>query len=161
MTTGSDPKEYPSSSPKPSVTIKGQAGKQIKIEAVSLQILSGKEGIGNTMTVAINGVAWAVWIYKSTKYSGVLTYNTYPHIVDAGKDAVISWTLEPSNSKYPAKFKNISYTYSFVDAVATGDSTSETDEYIIIKCAAGESAALITQLKAIAPKAEIGTVSKV
>jgi hypothetical protein len=161
MTTVSDTKEYPSTSTKPAVTIKGQSGKQIKIEAGSLQLISGKAGVTNSMTVSVNGTPWAAWKYMAAKYSDVLTYNKYPFVIDAGKDAVISWTITTSDSKYPAKFKNASYTYSFVDAAATGDSATETDEYIIIKCAAGESAALLTQLKTIAPNAEIGTVSKV
>jgi len=161
MTTVSDPKEYPSTSTKPTITINGQVGKQIKIEAVSLQLISGKAGVTNSITVSINGTPFAAWKYTAAKYSDVLTYNKYPVVVDAGKDAVISWAITTSDSKYPAKFKNASYTYSLVDVATSGDSTAETYEYIIIKCAAGESAALLAQLKTIAPNAEIGTVSKV
>ncbi|MDD4588888.1 MAG: hypothetical protein PHG06_00465 [Parabacteroides sp.] len=159
MTTVSDTKEYPSTSTKPAVTIKGQAGKQIKIESVSIQLISGKEGVTNSTTVSINGTPFAAWKYTAAKYSDVLTYNKYPVVADAGKDAVISWAITTNNSVYPAKFKNASYTYSFVD-VETG--TEVTNQYLIIKCESDAAAtALLPKIKELAPNAEIGTVSKV
>lgn len=156
MTTVSDPQEYSSASTKPAVTIKGQAGKKIKIESVSLQLISGKEKVVNSTVVSINGIPYAAWKYNAAKYSDVLTYDTYPVVVDAGKDAVITWTINTNNGKYPAKIKNAAYVYSFVD-----DETVN-GPYILIKCKPEDDITeLILKIKEIAPNAEIGTINKV
>jgi hypothetical protein len=159
MTTVSDTKEYPSTSTKPAVTIKGQAGKQIKIESVSIQLISGKEGVKNSTVISINGIPWGAWNYTAATYSGVLTYSRYPPVIEAGKDAVISWTINTNNSAHPAKFKNAAYSYSFVDVETD---TEVTNQYLIIKCESEAAAtALLPKIKELAPNAEIGTVSKV
>jgi hypothetical protein len=162
MTTVSDTNEYSSTSTKPAVTIKGQAGKKIKIESVSIQLISGKEGVKNSTVISINGIPWGAWNYTAAKYSDVLAYSRYPPVIDAGKDAVISWTINTNNSAYPAKFKNAAYTYSFVDVDTSGESTTENGEYLIVKCESkAAAAALLPKIKELAPTAEIGIVSKV
>jgi hypothetical protein len=159
MTTVSDTKEYPSTSTKPSVTIKGQAGKKIQIESVSIQLISGKEGVTNSTVISINGMPWGAWKYTAAKYSDVFTYSRYPLVIDVGKDAVISWTINTNNSVYPAKFKNAAYTYSFVDIETNNEVTNQ---YLIIKCESEAAASsLLPKIKELAPNAEIGTVSKV
>ena len=120
MTTDTDIKEYKSTDPAgkivKTVPIPGQDGKQIKIEEVSLQLASGKKGIVNNTLVSINGTEYAAWIWKDAKYSDIKKYNNYPHFVDAGKDAVITWEVGTGNKQYTAKIKNLSYTYLYVDA---------------------------------------------
>ncbi len=161
MTTVPDLRVYDSTNTKPAVTIRGQAGKQIKIEAVSLQLISGKAGVTNSMTVSINGTPWAAWTHTLATYSNVKTYDTYPVIVDAGKDTVISWKVTTSNSKYPAKFKNASYTYSLVDVATPEEPKENTNQYLIIKVDSEAAAtALLPKIQVIAPNAEIGTVKK-
>lgn len=113
------------------------------------------------MVVSVNGTPWAAWNYTSAKYSEVKTYSKYPFVVDAGKDAVISWTETTNNKSYPAKFKNAVYTYSLLD-VETSESTEDTGPYLIIKCESETAATeLLPQIQKIAPNAEIGTVRKV
>ena len=158
MTTVSDTKEYPSTSTKPAVTIKGQAGKKIQIESVSIQLISGKEGVTNSTVISINGVPWGAWNYTAATYSGVLTYSRYPPVIEAGKDAEISWTINTNNSAYPAKFKNASYTYSFVDVETTNEAANQ---YLIIKCESEVATTLIAKIKELAPTAEIGIINKV
>jgi hypothetical protein len=162
MPTVTDIKEYPSTSTKSPVTIKGQAGKKIKIEEVSLQLAAGKEGITNSTTVSVNGVPYAAWIYPSVKYSDVLKYNKLSRETDEGKDAVITWSIETDNSKYPAKMKTASYTYEYVDVNGTPDTPhGEKEEFIIVKCKESETADLITKIKGIDSTVEINTLSQV
>ena len=158
MTIVSDTKEYSSSNTKPSVTIKGQAGKKIKIESVSIQLISGKEGVKNSTVISINGIPWGAWNYTAAKYSEILTYRRYPPVIEAGKDAEISWTINTNNSAYPAKFKNASYTYSFVDVETTNEAANQ---YLIIKCESEVATTLIAKIKELAPTAEIGIINKV
>jgi hypothetical protein len=159
MTTVSDPQEYSSVNTKLNVTIKGMAGKKIKIEAISLQLISGKDGVMNSTVVSINGTPWGAWKYTAAKYSEILTYSRYPPVIEAGKDAVITWTINTNNSAYPAKFKNASYSYSFVDVETNNEVTNQ---YLIIKCESEAAAtSLLPKIKELAPNAEIGTVRKV
>lgn len=161
MPTVTDIKEYPSTNTKPAVIIKGQAGKKIRIEEVSLQLTAGKEGITNSTTVLINGTAYAAWNYKLAKYSEVLTYNKYPYVVDEGKDAILTWSVKTDNTKYPAKMKMASYTYSYVDVAGTPDTPSEeTKSYLVIECKESEAATLTAKIKELAPDAGINVLSK-
>lgn len=162
MPTVTDIKEYSSTSTKPAVTIKGQAGKQIKIEEVSLQLAAGKDGITNTTTVSVNGVPYAAWKYTSAKYSDILKYNKLTREADEGNDVVLTWNIKSDNAKYPAKMKMASYTYSYVDVAGTPDTpTEDKEEFIIVKCKESETADLITKIKGISPAAEINTLSQV
>lgn len=160
MPTVTDIKEYNSITPKKPVTIPGQKGKQIKIEAVSLQLASGKDGIANTTTISVNGTPYAAWKYMSAKYSDTLTYDKYPFIVGEGENAVLSWDVASKNKKYPAKMKTASYTYLYVGG-APDTPIEENDEFIIIKCKKSETSELIPKIKDIAPGSEINTLSQV
>lgn len=142
MATFTDSKEYPSYNPDgkllKAATIGGKAGKQIKIESVSLQMVSGKDKVVNTTTVSINGTPYAIWTWDSVKYSDVKTYNKYPFVVDAGKDVKITWTVKTSDKKVSAKIKNISYAFSYVDAV-----TPVKNSKLIIECESSKKAAVV------------------
>ncbi len=165
MSTVTDVKEYSSSNPQKTVTIKGEAGKQIKIEEVSLRLISGKDKVLNTTTVYVNGNPYAAWKYTSAKYSDVLTYNKYPFVVDEGKDAVLTWSVVTENKSYSAKMKQASYTFSYVD-VEKEDPVEETpveekDGFLVIKCKESAVSELLPILKEIAPNAEINKLSQV
>ncbi len=146
MATDTDIQEYKSYDEKGKIvktaTIKGEEGKQIKIEAVSLQLCSGKEGVTNNTVVSINGTPYAAWNYTSAIYSDVLTYNKYPFMVDAGKDAIITWALKTSDKRYVVKAKNAAYTYEYVD-VAVPDEPNEPEgknPLVVIECVSSDKA---------------------
>jgi hypothetical protein len=139
MPINTDIKEYPTYSTEgqvlKSVTLKGKEGSQIKIEAVSLQLYSGKKDVTNNTVVAVNGTPYAAWNYNIAQYSDVLTYNKYPFLVETGKDAVITWTVKTSQKGIAAKIKTTSYTYSYVDVETpvVPEEGTEKGSIIIIK----------------------------
>jgi len=144
MATNTDIQEYPSYDTKgklvKSATLPGKEGKQIKIEAVSIQLYSGKKGVTNNTVVSVNGTPYAAWNYETAAYSDVLTYNKYPFIVDQGKDAIITVTEKTSDAKIVVKCKNFAYTFSYVD-VATPTPADETKKsLVVIDCASTEKA---------------------
>lgn len=144
MATNTDTQEYKSYDEKgkivKTVTIPGEEGKQIKVEAVSLQLYSGKSTIINNTVVAINGEPWAAWNWDDAGYSNSKTYDTYPYLIDAGKDAVITWVMKTSDKRYAAKIKNVAYTYSYVD-VAAPEEPGKGGKYLVeIECTSEDEA---------------------
>ena len=119
MATNTDIQEYKSYDTVGKIvktsTVGGKEGKQIKITEVSLKIASGKKNVTASVMISVNGVDYAGWSNSTTDYGDVRTYNRYPIEVDAGKDAVLAWTLTTANKTYPAKIKHASYTYEYVD----------------------------------------------
>lgn len=146
MATNTDTQEYKSYDEKGKIvktsTIKGEEGKQIKVEAVSLQLYSGKSNVINNTIVAINGEPWAAWNWDDAGYSDSKTYDTYPYVIDAGKDAVITWTMKTSDKRYAAKIKNVTYTYEYVDGAAPDEPEEPEGKnpLVVIECVSSDKA---------------------
>lgn len=159
MVTNTDSGEYKSYDTKGKVvktsTIGGKAGKQIKVTEVSLYAASGKDGIKATVTVSINGTAYAVWIVDSTDYGSVRTYNKYPSLVDVGKDAVLSWTLTTADKRYPVKIKQPLYIFEYIDAEGT---TEETPAETPDKTTTAETIIIVEGLTASDVDAALGNI---
>jgi len=149
MATNTDIQEYPSYDTKGKVvktsTVGGKEGKQIKITEVSLKIASEKSNVKASVMISVNGVDYAGWSDDNTDYGDVRVYNRYPFEVDAGKDAVLTWTLTTENKKYPAKIKQASYTFEYVDVETpivetpvveepAGDATEDKGPLVVIEC---------------------------
>ncbi len=129
MATNTDSGEYKSYDTKGKVvktsTVGGKAGKQIKVTDVSLYAASGKDGINAPIMISINGEEYAGWVATKADYGDLRVYNKYPYEAEAGKDAIISWTLTTANTKYPAKIKQLSYTFEYVDIEPVEDDTPD------------------------------------
>jgi len=119
MATNTDIREYPSYDTKGKVvktsTVGGKEGKQIKITEVSLFAKSSKDKVKASVMISVNGVDYAGWTVDDTDYGDVRIYNKYPFVVNAGESAKLAWTLTTANKRYPAKIKQASYTFEYVD----------------------------------------------
>jgi len=143
MATNSDSGEYKSYNTDGKVvktsTVGGKSGKRIKVTEVSLYLAAGLDDVKASVMASINGVDYAGWTTTSDDYGDIKTYNKYPYTVDAGKDMVMSWTLTTANAKYPAKIKQLSYTFEYVDVeqseedTPTEDDTTTTGTIIIVE----------------------------
>lgn len=147
MATNTDIQEYISYDPKgkvvKTVKIKGEAGKKIKIEAVSLQLYSGKKGVVNNTVIAVNDTPYAEWNYKNAGYSGTRVYNKHPFEVGVGKDAVLTWALKTSDKNIAVKIKNAAYTHSYVDVAAPKPDEpvqGSKNQLVVIECQSFEKA---------------------
>ncbi len=129
MATNPDSREYKSYNTDGKVvktsTVGGKSGKQIKVTEVSLYAASGKDGINAPIMISINGTDYAGWIANKADYGDLRVYNKHPYTVDVGKDMVMSWTLTTANTKYPAKIKQLSYTFEYVDVEPVEDDTPD------------------------------------
>jgi hypothetical protein len=165
MTTVTDPKIYVSKEVtckdetrnclRKTATIKGVAGKQIKIDAFNVAMENAKAGINTTLTITLEKggkeVPMSIWIdNKDTYIQKVYTFK-YIYMADPGEDFIIRWYLRTANASYEARMKDCSYTYSLVDVPVPDpvivepeppvtEPEPDTPTYVMILCDSKEDA---------------------
>ncbi len=168
MPTITDPEVYQTAGTKvvKTVTIPGQPGKQIKIEAWTASIANKTKGVRTTLTTYMkySGKRFAVagWGATTTEYTP-RSYNKYSYTADAGEDVILQWELKTDKSTSVALMKDAAYAYSYVDSgvtPVTETPVTEKEEFIIIQCKESETADLVTKIRGLAPNAEINTLSE-
>ncbi|HEY3389722.1 MAG TPA: hypothetical protein VGK38_09140 [Prolixibacteraceae bacterium] len=98
-----------------SVTIKGQTGKQIKLEGLGLDLQVTKAGIEGTSWITANGVQAASWSEKDTKYQ---PKTEAPNLLlKDGENLLLNFYIRTVNESSRARMTNLSYTYSLVDVL--------------------------------------------
>ena len=171
MVTVTDPEVYQTLGEKvvKTLTIPGQPGKQIKVEAWGISLANKTKGVKTTATTYMKysdkKFAVAGWGATDTDYTSS-TYDNCTYNGDTGKDVILQWVLKTANSKSAALMKNASVTYSYVDVEDNPDEetpvedapTEETEAYIVVKCKESETATVVSKIKEIAPDAGINTL---
>lgn len=105
-------------------TVKGQAGKQITIDIVSLSLAAPSGGLATAwviVDVAGEKTQLGRWTVKEPTYQPLSAKPAF--IAPAGKDVVISWFLKSSSTIEKAKMKLLSYDYSLEDIQVIEDPT--------------------------------------
>ena len=168
MPTETDSQVYQTADSKvvKTATIKGQPGKQIKVESWTASIANKTKGIKTSLTTYMkySGKRFAVagWGATTTEYTPQ-SYNKYSYTADAGEDVILQWELKTDKTNSTAFMKDAAYTYFYVDVVGTPVTetpVTEKKEFIIIECKESETADLVTKIKGIAPNVSINTLSK-
>lgn len=156
---------------KKTVTIPGEAGKQIKVEEFGIQILNEKAGVNSTATISIESggkeTKVAAWMYSKAEFLPK-TYK-FSYLAAVGADVIIRLYLKTANAAYQARVKDFSYTYSFegeAEELSEEESDTEPEEseepeedtptLIVISCTSeSEAEALLETLKTTTQNATI------
>lgn len=135
-----------------SVTVKGQAGKQITLEGLGLDLQVTKAGIAGIAWVTANGTKVAEWTgdkkdYQSKTASQNLTFKD-------GEKLVLKIYIKTLDAGSRARMTNLTYTYSLADVPKSDESSSAVLIKGITKTQADE---LVTKLKTDYPGIEAYT----
>lgn len=99
------------------VILAGQAGKQIRIDLLSLTLGVVASGVTATawINITVSGEVkqLASWTEKSTVYQQKSESPAY--LAPAGVSVMLSWRLKTTNSTTRAKMRYLKYGYSYVD----------------------------------------------
>jgi hypothetical protein len=96
-----------------SVTVKGQTGKQIKLDGLGLDLQVTKAGIEGTAWITANGVQVASWSEKDIKYQ---PKTEAPNLIlKDGENLLLNFYIKTADASVRARMTNLSYTYSLVD----------------------------------------------
>lgn len=114
-------------------TIKGETGKKIKLEELSLFIAVDGAGAICTATVtaqAGKGEETTIAVFKGTKLQYEEQKKAVNFEAEAGESIVLRWYLTTSNTKIRTRIRYVSYTYSMETV-----EDPEIIAYLIIPCA--------------------------
>jgi hypothetical protein len=132
-----------------SITVPGQAGKQIKLEGISLDLQVTKAGITGTVWITANGVKVAEFIEKGLEY---LPKTATPNLLLKDSESlVLDWYIKTANESSRARMTKLFYNYSFVDVPKNDETPAVLWVQGITKTQADE---LITNLKKAYPNIE-------
>jgi len=132
-----------------SVTVKGQAGKQIQLESIGLDLQVTKAGIAGTVWVTANGTKVAEWTDNKKDYQSKTAYSNLTF--KDGEKLVLKMYIKTGDAGSRARMTNLTYTYSLVDAPKSGEGPAVVWVQGITKTQADE---LVTKLKTDYPGIE-------
>jgi len=93
--------------------IRGEPGKQIRLEELGLNLQVTKAGITGTVWVTANGEEVARWTENKTTYqpkSALLSA-----LASDGEDVLLRWYIKTSDRLYRSRMTALTYTYSLID----------------------------------------------
>lgn len=144
-------------------TIKGETGKKIKLEELSLFIAVDGAGAICTATVtaqAGEGEETTIAVFEGTKLQYEEQKKAVNFEAEAGESIVLRWYLTTSDTKIRTRIRYVSYTYS-VETVEDPEEPEDPGDpeiiaYLVIPCASETDAENIkNKIKNTVPEIEI------